>query len=82
MLKINVARKLFDVHMKPNELTIYTKYFRFKLMKWWAQSYLSGIPKIVVGFRDDIGKVHRLEDFEVNNIPSTVSVSKTLLSLF
>jgi hypothetical protein len=22
-------------------------------MKWWAQSFIVGIPKIVVGYRDD-----------------------------
>lgn len=26
---------------------------RFKSMKWWAQSFIVGIPKIVVGYRDD-----------------------------
>ncbi len=27
--------------------------YRFKSMKWWAQSFIVGIPKIVVGYRDD-----------------------------
>ena len=37
--------------------------FRFKLIKWWAQSYLVAIPEIVCGFRDNDGVVHRLESF-------------------
>lgn len=38
---------------------------RFKLIKWWAQSFLVGTRQIVCGFRDDRGMVHKLEDFEV-----------------
>ncbi|KAL8622719.1 hypothetical protein ACOMHN_009353 [Nucella lapillus] len=43
---------------------------RFKLLKWWAQSFLLGIPKIVSGYRDDDGIVHSLQDFLTHNIPS------------
>ena len=25
---------------------------RYKLIKWWAQSYLAGVPKVICGFRD------------------------------
>jgi len=42
---------------------------RFKLIKWWAQSFLIGVPKIVCGFRDDDGIVHRLEEFKTQDIP-------------
>ncbi|KAK3082516.1 hypothetical protein FSP39_001210 [Pinctada imbricata] len=45
---------------------------RFKLIKWWAQSYLVGIPLIVCGFRDDDGIVHRLQNFETAKIPDIV----------
>lgn len=31
--------------------------FRFKLIKFWVQSFLAGIPLIKVGFRDDDGKL-------------------------
>ncbi|XP_076451475.1 decapping and exoribonuclease protein-like isoform X2 [Babylonia areolata] len=43
---------------------------RFKLLKWWAQSFLLGIRKIVSGFRDDEGVVHGLQDFLTQDIPS------------
>ena len=36
---------------------------RFKLIKWWAQSFLIGIEKVIGGFRDDDGVVRRLETF-------------------
>ncbi|CAG0889494.1 unnamed protein product [Darwinula stevensoni] len=37
---------------------------RFKLVKWWAQSYLAGIPRIICGFRDDDGVVRKIEEYE------------------
>ncbi|KAF9892179.1 decapping endonuclease targeting mRNA [Aspergillus nanangensis] len=47
------------------------KYER-KLLKFWAQSYLLGVPKIIVGFRDQNGIVHRLEEVETASIPAKV----------
>ncbi|XP_069672153.1 decapping and exoribonuclease protein-like isoform X2 [Periplaneta americana] len=42
---------------------------RFKLIKWWGQSFLVGIKEVICGFRDDRGIVHRLEPFEVSKLP-------------
>lgn len=42
---------------------------RFKLLKWWLQSFLVGIPKIICGFRDDRGIVQNLRMFDVKGIP-------------
>lgn len=47
------------------------KYER-KLMKFWIQSFLLGVPKIIVGFRSKNGVLQRLEELETKNIPSTV----------
>ncbi|KAE8351182.1 RAI1-domain-containing protein [Aspergillus coremiiformis] len=47
------------------------KYER-KLLKFWAQSFLLGVPKIIVGFRDQCGIVHRLEELETASIPNKV----------
>ncbi len=44
-------------------------YCRYKLMKWWAQSFLVGVPKIVCGFRDDDGIVKSLQNFKTSMIP-------------
>ncbi|RDW83968.1 DXO/RAI1 family decapping nuclease [Aspergillus mulundensis] len=49
--------------------------FERKLLKFWAQSFLLGVPRIVVGFRDQDGIVRRLEEFETANIPSMVRKS-------
>ncbi|XP_066944471.1 decapping and exoribonuclease protein-like isoform X2 [Macrobrachium rosenbergii] len=43
---------------------------RFKLMKWWSQSYLVGIPTVVCGFRDNNGVVQSLKIFGVEEMPS------------
>lgn len=42
---------------------------RYKLMKWWAQSFLVGVPKIVCGFRDDDGIVKNMQYFKTSMIP-------------
>ena len=47
------------------------KYER-KLLKFWIQSFLLGVPKIVVGFRDRNGILQRLEEMETKNIPGVV----------
>ena len=47
------------------------KYER-KLLKFWAQSFLLGVPKIIVGFRDQQGWLQRLEQLETQTIPDTI----------
>lgn len=49
--------------------------FRFKLIKWWAQSFLVGIPTIICGYRDDGGVVHSLEKMETLKIPQRAKAS-------
>ena len=48
---------------------------RYKLMKWWAQSFLVGVPKIVCGFRDDDGIVKNLQSFRTSMIPHDSQVT-------
>ncbi|EEH02596.1 HLA class III protein Dom3z [Histoplasma capsulatum G186AR] len=48
------------------------KYER-KLLKFWAQSFLLGVPKIIVGFRDEHGILHRLEEMVTRDIPGLVA---------
>lgn len=44
-------------------------------MKWWAQSFLVGVPKIVCGFRDDDGIVKSLQHFKTTMIPHDSQVT-------
>lgn len=45
--------------------------FEKKLMKFWIQSFLLGVPKIIVGFRSRNGVLIKLEEIETANIPVT-----------
>lgn len=47
------------------------KYER-KLLKFWIQSFLLGVPKIVVGFRSKNGILQSLEELETKDIPGNV----------
>lgn len=47
------------------------KYER-KLLKFWIQSFLLGVPKIIVGFRSQNGILQRLEELETKAIPGMV----------
>lgn len=49
----------------------HTKFER-KLLKFWAQSFLLGVPKIIVGFRTQQGYLQRLEELDVQGIPEKV----------
>lgn len=51
------------------------KYER-KLLKFWIQSFLLGVPKIIVGFRSQNGILQRFEELETKNIPGMVKRGK------
>lgn len=44
-------------------------FYQQKLISFWAQSFLAGIPKILIGFRSDRGIVKSIEYINVNEIP-------------
>ena len=43
-------------------------FHRFKTLKWWLQSFLLGVPRIIAGFRDDDGLVQRLQPFSLDEL--------------
>ena len=47
---------------------------KFKFLKWWSQSFLVGIPRVVCGFRDDTGVVRSLQTFTVSTMPNQCQV--------
>ena len=51
-------------------------YFRVKLMRFWIQSFLLGVPRIVVGFRSPQGVLRRVEEIDTASIPDTVARSE------
>ncbi|KAF2348980.1 RAI1-like [Trinorchestia longiramus] len=42
---------------------------KYKLRDTWIQCALAGIPRVVVGYRDDNGMVHRLRCLQVKDLP-------------
>lgn len=42
---------------------------KFKLIKWWCQSFLVGIENVICGFRDDHGIVRNLTTYQVAEMP-------------
>ncbi|KAJ9643068.1 decapping endonuclease targeting mRNA [Coniosporium tulheliwenetii] len=49
--------------------------FERKLLKFWIQSFLLGVPKIIVGFRSPDGILQRVEELETQKIPGNVKRS-------
>ncbi|PHH89784.1 hypothetical protein CDD83_5273 [Cordyceps sp. RAO-2017] len=47
--------------------------FHRKLMKYWIQSFLLGVPKIIVGFRTRDGFLANISEIETHRIPETVN---------
>lgn len=43
--------------------------FERKLLRFWSQSFLLGVAKIIVGFRDDDGFLKSLQEFETQSLP-------------
>ncbi|KAL6102895.1 dxo [Pungitius sinensis] len=49
-----------------------SNFHRFKLLKWWAQSFLPGVPRVVAGFRDDQGVVVNVDTFPISKISQLI----------
>ncbi|KAI1733717.1 RAI1 like PD-XK nuclease-domain-containing protein [Xylaria scruposa] len=49
------------------------KNFERKLMKFWIQSFLLGVPKIIVGFRSQSGILSKIEEIQTISIPETAA---------
>ncbi|KAJ2747564.1 decapping endonuclease targeting mRNA [Coemansia sp. BCRC 34301] len=55
---------------------------RHKLLKFWAQSFIAGIPTVTVGFRDNSGMLHRVEDFKTQDMPRLVKHNNNSSSMW
>ncbi|KAJ4712608.1 Decapping nuclease DXO-like chloroplastic [Melia azedarach] len=67
----------FYVELKTSrELEYHTeeRFEREKLLKFWIQSFLAGLPFIVVGFRDDGGRLVRTERLRTKDITHRVKM--------
>ncbi|KAL2595376.1 hypothetical protein AAZV13_11G035000 [Glycine max] len=69
--------KRFYVELKTScELNYHTeeRFEREKLLKFWIQSFLAGVPYIVIGFRDDAGRLVRTERLRTKDITQRVKM--------
>ncbi|XP_058086909.1 NAD-capped RNA hydrolase DXO1 isoform X2 [Magnolia sinica] len=67
----------FYVELKTSrELDYHTeeRFEREKLLKFWIQSFLADVPFIVVGFRDDAGRLVRTERLRTKDITQRVKM--------
>ncbi|KAK9094990.1 hypothetical protein Scep_026459 [Stephania cephalantha] len=67
----------FYVELKTSrELDYHTeeRFEREKLLKFWIQSFLAGVPYIVVGFRDDSGRLVRTERLRTKDVTHRVKM--------
>lgn len=46
--------------------------FERKMCRFWAQSFLLGVPRVVVGFRNRDGRLQRVEEWKTLSIPGVV----------
>ena len=46
--------------------------FERKLLRYWAQSFLLGVPHIVVGFRTQDGRLTRIQELQTQRLPGQV----------
>ena len=52
-----------------------TMKFERKLCRFWAQSFLLGVPKIIIGYRSQDGFLTRIQELETQKLPGMVSRS-------
>lgn len=62
-----VELKTFRVLQREKDQFVFE---RFKLLAFWIQSFIVGIPKIVCGFRNDAFEICKLQTFTTTDIPS------------
>lgn len=57
----------------PNQNPREIQKFERKMLRFWAQSFLLGVPKVMVGFRTNDGYLTRIQEFETQRMPGMVS---------
>jgi RAT1-interacting protein len=64
------------VELKTNRIITHSNqrinFERHKLLKIWCQSFLAGIPTVIIGYRTDEGYLDSIETFETLKIPRMV----------
>ncbi|XP_054165087.1 decapping and exoribonuclease protein-like [Oppia nitens] len=48
----------------------YRNFLKHKLLKWWAQSYIVGVPTVYCGYKDNKNIVRNLEPLKIEEFPN------------
>jgi len=64
-IELKTSKEITDAKSQYN-------FEKFKLIKYWIQSFLAGIPSIIIGFRDNYGILKSKQRYDTLSIPSLV----------
>ncbi|KAF2868298.1 RAI1 like PD-XK nuclease-domain-containing protein [Massariosphaeria phaeospora] len=68
-IELKTAEELSPAHRRTERDVLK---FERKLLKFWAQSFLLGVGKVIVGFRSKAGILRGVDVYETNQIPGMV----------
>ncbi|KAJ1584191.1 hypothetical protein NDA11_006126 [Ustilago hordei] len=82
MVELKTSKEMRCFPHDPQRGASDQEVFQGKLLKYFLQSYLLGIGKIVVGFRDPAGLLTRHEHFETLKLPRIVRAGEEIAGRF
>ncbi|KAJ1023595.1 hypothetical protein NDA16_003212 [Ustilago loliicola] len=77
-VELKTSMQMAPYHRNPGKAISDQDRFEKKLLKFFLQSYLLGISKIVVGFRDHHGMLTTHQEFETLRIPRMVRAGQPI----
>lgn len=82
LVELKTSMQMTSAQRNPAKAAVEQERFEKKLLKFFLQSYLLGIGKIVVGFRDYHGLLTTHQDFETLRIPRMVRAGQPIAGRF
>lgn len=82
MVELKTSMQITSAHRNAAKAAVEQERFEKKLLKFFLQSYLLGIGKIVVGFRDFHGLLTTHQEFETLRIPRMVRAGQPVPGQF
>ncbi len=67
-IELKTSRIMHHIKQRRN-------FARFKLKKFWAQSFLAGVPRVICGMRDDDGIVREIKTYQTLQIPEIANTN-------
>eukprot|EP00172_Hildenbrandia_rubra_P000564 Plantae.Rhodophyta-Hildenbrandia_rubra.ctg1300.p1 GENE.Plantae.Rhodophyta-Hildenbrandia_rubra.ctg1300~~Plantae.Rhodophyta-Hildenbrandia_rubra.ctg1300.p1 ORF type:complete len:388 (-),score=43.21 Plantae.Rhodophyta-Hildenbrandia_rubra.ctg1300:741-1904(-) len=59
----------FKTMKEPRSPRDFENLHKFKFLKFWIQSYLAGVPRIILGVRDQYGTLLRIDELSTRQLP-------------